>query len=68
MKTGVEAWMAWFQRSRDRLVDMGTQLSGGRRLTASGSSRTERNVVGYSIVGESMEAAESPLADHPHLT
>ena len=64
----MEAWMAWFQRSGDRLVDMGTQLSGGRRLTASRSSRSERNVVGYSIVRESMEAAESPLADRPHLT
>ena len=64
----MEAWMAWFQRSGDRLVDMGTQLSGGRRLTASGTSPSERNVVGCSIVRESMEAAASRLADHPHLT
>ena len=68
MKAGMEAWMAWFARCGDQLVDMGTQLSGGRRLTASGSSPSQRNVVCYSIVqAESMEAAEALLADHPHL-
>lgn len=68
MKAGMEAWMAWFARCGDRLVDMGTQLSGGRRLTASGSSASQRNVVCYSIVqAESVEAAEALLADHPHL-
>ncbi|MCY4627161.1 MAG: hypothetical protein OXE58_06275, partial [Acidobacteria bacterium] len=69
MKAGMEAWMAWFHRCGDQLVDMGTQLSGGRRLTSAGSSPSERNVVCYSIVqAESMEAAETLLADHPHLT
>jgi len=68
MKAVMEAWMAWFARCGDQLVDMGTQLSGGRRLTASGSSPSQRNVVCYSIVqAESMEAAEALLADHPHL-
>ena len=68
MKAGMEAWMAWFVRCGDRLVDMGTQLSGGRRLTASESSASQRNVVCYSIVqAESVEAAEALLADHPHL-
>lgn len=68
MKAGMEAWMAWFARCGDQLVDMGTQLSGGRRLTASGSSPSQRNVVCYSIVqAESMEAAEALLADHPHF-
>ncbi len=68
MKAGMEAWMAWFARCDDRLVEMGTQLSGGRRLTASGSSPSQRNVVCYSIVqAESTEAAEALLADHPHL-
>ena len=52
----------------DQLVDMGTPLAGGRRLTSSGNSASERNVVCYSIVqAESMEAAEALLADHPHL-
>lgn len=68
MKAGMEAWMAWFQRSGDHLVDMGTPLAGGRRLTASGNSPSTRNVVCYSIVqAESVEAAEALLADHPHL-
>lgn len=68
MKAGMEAWMAWFGKCGDQLVDMGTPLAGGRRLTSSGNSASERNVVCYSIVqAESMEAAEALLADHPHL-
>ena len=68
LKAGMEAWMAWFGRLGDQLVDMGAQLSGGRRLTASGNSPSERNVVAHSIIrAESMEAAEALLADHPHL-
>ena len=69
MKAGMEAWMAWFGRCGDQLVDMGTQLSEGRRLTSAGSSPSERNLACYSIVrAESVEAAEALLADHPHLT
>ena len=68
MKAGMEAWMAWFGRCGDALVDMGTQLGGGQRLTASGNSPSERNAVGYSILqAENMEAAKALLADHPHL-
>ena len=69
MKAGMEAWMAWAARCGDGLVDMGTQLGGGQRMTASGNSPSERNVVGYSILqAENMEAAKALLADHPHLT
>ena len=68
MQAGMEAWMAWFGRCGDGLVDMGTQLAGGQRMTASGNSASERNVVGYSILqAENMEAAKALLADHPHL-
>ena len=67
-QAGMEAWMAWFGRCGDRLVDMGTQLAGGQRMTASGNAPSERNVVGYSILqAENMEAAKALLADHPHL-
>ena len=68
MQAGMEAWMAWFERCGDQLVDIGTPLVGGRRLTASGNSPSTRNVVCYSIVqAENIEAAEALLADHPHL-
>ena len=69
MQAGMEAWMAWAARCGDGLVDMETQLAGGQRMTASGNSPSERNVVGYSILqAENMEAAKALLADHPHLT
>ncbi len=69
MKAGMEAWMAWAARCEDGLVDMGAQLGGGQRMTASGNSPSERNVVGYSILqAENMEAAKALLAGHPHLT
>lgn len=48
--------------------DQRTPLTGGRTLTASRRWPSERNVVSYSIVqAEDMEAAETLLADHPHL-
>ena len=68
MQAGREAWMAWFEGCGDQLVDKGTPLAGGRKLTAAGNAPSGRNVVCYSIVqAKNTEAAQALLADHPHL-
>ena len=68
MKEGMEAWMAWAQRSGDGLVDFGTPLAGGQKVTKSGSSPSDKGVIGYSILqAENMEAAQALVKDHPHL-
>ena len=67
MKKGMEPWMAWAKRIGDALVDWGTPLGGGQRITKSGSSPSAP-VVGYSILqAEDMEAAHALLKGHPHL-
>ena len=68
MKAGMEAWMAWAQRTGDGLVDFGTPLGGGQKVTKSGSSPSDKGVIGYSILqAENMEAAQAILESHPHL-
>ena len=68
MKKAMESWMAWAKRSGDGLVDLGAPLGGGQKVTKSGSSPSDKNVVGYSILqAEDMEAAHALLKSHPHL-
>jgi hypothetical protein len=68
MQKGMEPWMIWAKKCGKSLVDMGTPLSGGQKLTQSGSSPSDRHVVGYSILpAENMEEAKALLEGHPHL-
>ena len=50
MQKGMEPWMAWMEACGDGLVDVGTPLAGGKSVTASGSSDSDKNVTGYSIL------------------
>ena len=68
MKKSGEEWMKWSEKCGPALLDMGSPLGGGIKLTTTGSSPSEKEVAGYSILeAEDMEAAKSLLADHPHL-
>ena len=68
MKKGMEPWMEWAKRCGSGLVDMGSPLVGGQKLSKSGSSPSDKQVVGYSILqAEDMEAAKALLQGHPHL-
>lgn len=67
MKEGMEAWMVWAKAWGDGLVEFGTPLGGGQKLTKSGSSPSDKGVVGYSILqAEDMEATTALLKNHPH--
>jgi hypothetical protein len=68
MQKGMEPWMAWAARCGSGLVDMGSPLAGGQKLSPSGSTDSDRQVVGYSILqAEDMAGAKALLAGHPHL-
>ncbi len=68
MQKVMEPWMAWVARCGDGLVDLGTPLGVGQNLSKSGSSSSNKNVTGYSILqAEDMEGAKALLKGHPHL-
>ncbi|MDA1347959.1 MAG: YciI family protein [Chloroflexi bacterium] len=68
MAEGMKAWMAWAEKCGDGLVDMGTPLAGGQKMTRSGATPSDRGVAGYSILqAENMDAAKALLEGHPHL-
>jgi hypothetical protein len=68
MQKGMEPWMAWAARCGSGLVDMGAPLAGGQKLSKSGSTDSDRQVVGYSVLqADDMAGAKALLAGHPHL-
>ena len=68
MKAGMDAWMAWAKSSGDGIVDFGTPLGGGQKIAKSGSSPSDRGVIGYSVLqAENMDGAQALLKGHPHL-
>jgi hypothetical protein len=65
---GMKAWFDWAKEIGDGLVDFGTPLMGGVKLSPSGSTPSDKGVMGYSILeAENMAAAEAMLKNHPHL-
>jgi hypothetical protein len=62
-------WMAWAGKVGDGMVDFGTPLANGVRVTADGgTSPSTREVAGYSIIeADDMDAALALAKDHPHL-
>lgn len=68
MKKGMEPWMAWAEKCGDGLVDLGSPLGGGQKVSDSGHSPSQKNVVGYSVLqAENMDGALALLEEHPHL-
>ena len=68
MQKGMEAWGVWAASCGDGLVDMGTPLMGGLKLSPDGSSPSDREVTEYSILqADDIAGAEALLQRHPHL-
>ena len=68
MKKGMEPWMAWAKKCGPGLVDMGTPLANGQKITKKGTFPSDKDVVGYSVLqANSMEEAVKMLKEHPHL-
>jgi hypothetical protein len=67
-KRGMEPWVAWAKKIGSGLVDLGTPLGNGMRVTVAGVAPSDKEVVGYSILqAESMDEAVAMLKEHPHL-
>ena len=64
----MQEWMGWAERVGDGMVDFGTPLGGGVRVSPAGTSPSEREVSGYSIIeADDLEAALDLARNHPHL-
>jgi hypothetical protein len=63
------AWNAWAGKVGDRMVDFGTPLANGVRVTPDGTSPSTREVAGYSIIeADGLDAAVDLAKVHPHLS
>ncbi|WP_372735285.1 YciI family protein [Nocardioides sp.] len=68
MEAVMGQWMAWAGKVGENMVDFGTPLAGGVRVTSDGTSPSAREVSGYSIIeAADLEAALELAKDHPHL-
>jgi hypothetical protein len=62
------AWMSWAEKCGTALVDMGSALGNGVKLKKSGSTASDRDVTGFSVLqAEDIDAAKSLIDGHPHL-
>ena len=69
MEAVMGEWNAWAAKVGDRMVDFGTPLAGGTRVTTEGTSPSTREVVGYSIIeADDFDAALDLAGNHPHLS
>jgi len=69
MQKGMEQWMKWAEKCGDKLVDMGSPLMGGVKLSPGGAStNSEKGVCGFSVLqADNIDEAKALLVDHPHL-
>ena len=69
MKKEMESWMVWAKKCGSHLIDMGTPLGNGFKMSKSGAtSLGKKGIVGYSLLeAASMSAAKALLKGHPHL-
>ena len=67
-KKGMEPWFAWKEKVGAGMVDMGTPLGNGMKVTKDGITPSDKGVVGYSILqANNMDEAVEMLKGHPHL-
>lgn len=68
MEAVMAQWGAWAGKVGDGLIGIGTPLVVGVRVTAAGTSPSNREVAGYSIIeAADMDAVFALAQDHPHL-
>jgi hypothetical protein len=68
-KAGMDAWMAWGNKAKASIVDMGAPLGKTLKVTPAGASPTVNDLGGYSIMqAASKEALADTMKGHPHFT
>lgn len=67
---GMALWKAWAKRAGARLVDLGSPLVNGKRLSPKGSAApSTKEVAGYSLLqAEDWAEVMDLLEGHPHIS
>jgi hypothetical protein len=67
-KAGMEMWMQWAQKAGTAIVDLGMPLGNAQAITQKGTSASNSNVAGFTIVQAEDAAAVAKIFDgHPHF-
>jgi hypothetical protein len=68
-KAGMDAWMAWSQKAKGQLLDMGGPLGKAVKVSSAGKVEASPNDLGgFSVMqAESKEALAKTLEGHPHF-
>ena len=68
MQAVMGEWNAWAGKVGDKMVDFGTPLANGVRVSRDGTSPSTREVVGYSLIeADDLDGALDLARNHPHL-
>ena len=68
MKEGMKPWMDWAEKCGSGLVDMGSPLGNGMKVTKDSASPSDKQVTGFSVLqADDMDGAVAMLKNHPHL-
>ena len=68
-KAGMDMWMAWSEKNKGAITDLGSPLAGSRRVRSNSvAPDNDSTVSGFSVLeAESPEAVAEILKDHPHF-
>jgi hypothetical protein len=65
---GMSLWATWAEKIGAGLVDPGKPLGNALRVSQSGITKSDSNIIGMSILqADSMDAALEMIKDHHHL-
>jgi len=65
---GMQMWFDWKEKLGSSLVDLGMQLGNAVKVTKSGATNVDSNIVGMSILqANSMDEALAMVKNHHHL-
>lgn len=69
IKAGMQAWHAWMETHKERLVVAGGPVGKTLRVSTSGTAGAKNAICGYVVVSaESHEAAATMFENHPHFS
>jgi hypothetical protein len=68
VQAGMDAWMAWFQKNGDVVVDLGQPLEARLHFESGSSGPSSSQASGFSIMqADSADGLTKALEEHPHL-